>query len=72
MASISRIMKSLQKRNIALTSHEVNVAILYSSLDSIYYRLDGGKLSKDEALAAIDKAVSTFQQYEQPTEDDAL
>lgn len=66
MASSSKILKTLENRNIAISAHELNLAILYSTIDSIYFRKDAGKLSMGEAKMAVDEAIKRFQKYENP------
>ena len=74
MASTSRILKTLENRGVSLTSHEVNIAILFSTVDSIYFRRDNGKLTTVEATEAVNAAISRYQQYENPEvkDDDIL
>ena len=74
MASSSKILKTLETRGISLTSHEINAAILYSTVDSIYYRRDNGKLTTVEAAEAVNAAIKRYQDYEnpEPKDDDII
>lgn len=75
MASTSKILKTLENRGVSLTSHEVNISILYSTVDSIYYRRDNGRITNVEATAAIEAAIARYREYENPetnNDDDIL